>query len=169
MDRLGNEGTLELLRERHPNATLALPEPKATGHADATLELDAGHWRVVCETLRSDRRLAFDYLMSLAAVDRPPDSIEVVAHLFSYAQHATLALRTRLPRAEPRVPSLVSVWPAAGWHEREQYDLLGVIFQEHPDLRRILMPDDWEGHPLRKDYVKPDRYHGIDNTRPKNG
>ncbi len=93
----------------------------------------------------------------------------MVAHLFSYAQRATLALRTRLPRAEPRVPSLVSVWPAAGWHEREQYDLLGVIFEEHPDLRRILMPDDWEGHPLRKDYVKPDRYHGIDNTRPKNG
>ncbi|MFN7955249.1 MAG: NADH-quinone oxidoreductase subunit C [bacterium] len=169
MDRLGNEATLGILRERHPDATLAFTEPKATGHQDATLEVDAARLREVCQTLRDDRRLGFDFLMSIAAVDRPPETIEVVAHLFSYAQRATLAVRTRVPRNDPRVPSLVAVWPAAGWHEREQFDLLGVVFEEHPDLRRILMPDDWEGHPLRKDYVKPDRYHGIDNTRPKNG
>lgn len=169
MDGLGNDALLALLSERHPTATLRFTEPRSSGYQDRTLEIDARHWRGICVTLRDDSRLRFDYLVSLAAVDRPPESIEVVTHLFSYTHRAALAIRTTLPRDEPRVPSLAEVWPAAGWHEREQFDLLGVAFEGHPDLRRILMPDDWEGHPLRKDYVKPDRYHGIDNTRPKNG
>ncbi|MBK7972498.1 MAG: NADH-quinone oxidoreductase subunit C [Deltaproteobacteria bacterium] len=169
MDDFGNDALLTLLSERHPTATLTVPGPRPTGHQDRTLEVDAPHLREVCVTLRDEPRLSYDYLMSLTAVDRPPDSIEVVAHVFSYSHRSMLAIRTNLPRNAPKVPSLSPVWPAAGWHEREQFDLVGVLFEGHPDLRRIMMPDDWEGHPLRKDYVKPDRYHGIDNTRPKNG
>jgi len=169
MDGLGNEALLALLSERHPTATLRFTEPRTAGYQDRTLEVDPTHLRAVCVTLRDDPGLRYDYLMSVAAVDRPPGGIEVVTHVFSYAHHSALAVRTMVPREDPRVPSLSAVWPAAGWHEREQFDLLGVVFDGHPDLRRILLPDDWEGHPLRKDYVKPDRYHGIDNTRPKNG
>lgn len=169
MDALGNDELLALLSERHPTATLAFAVPRATGYQDRTLDVDAPHLRAICVTLRDDPGLRFDYLMSLTAVDRPPASIEIISHLFSYPHRSMLAVRTTVAREAPRVPSVADLWPAAGWHEREQFDLVGVVFDGHPDLRRILMPDDWEGHPLRKDYVKPDRYHGIDNTRPKNG
>src|SRR6266571_516606 len=71
-----------------------------------------------------------------------------------------------LPREDPAIPTLVNVWSVANWQERECYDLLGVLFEGHPDLRRLLLPDDWEGYPLRKDYGEKDEYHGIPTTRP---
>jgi len=67
----------------------------------------------------------------------------------------------RVPKDNPHVPSVESVWKTANWHEREAYDLIGVVFDGHPDLRRILLPDDWEGHPLRKDYKVPEFYNGM--------
>lgn len=93
---------------------------------------------------------------------------ELVYHLWSTAARVSIVLKTKLPRWKadqpgqlPEIASVAGVWRTADWHEREVYDLSGVWFTGHPDLRRILCPEDWEGHPLRKDYVQPLEYHGI--------
>jgi NADH-quinone oxidoreductase subunit C len=133
----------------------------------------------VCTYLRDEPSLAFDYCNSVTAVDYfEPDEkkaakvtrqphVEVVYHLFSMRHKHSLVLKVMLPRwggeegELPEVSSVASVWSTADWHERECYDLLGVNFTDHPNLRRILCPEDWVGHPLRKDYEMPLEYHGI--------
>lgn len=110
----------------------------------------------VCRFLRDDPDLAFDFLSDVTGVDRlllPERSprFEVVYHLYSLQHKRRLRLKVRVDEGEP-VPTVTGIWVTATWHEREVYDLFGVPFEGHPDLRRILMPDDWEGHPLRKDY-----------------
>ena len=82
-------------------------------------------------------------------------------HLYSIPHDIHLALKVELDRTKPEVDSVTEIWKTADWHEREAYDLLGIHFKNHPDLRRILLPDDWEGHPLRKDYVEQEKYHEI--------
>lgn len=105
--------------------------------------------------LRDDPRLAFKSLQAITAIDRPSDNrIEVVYLLCSMAHHAAISLKVLCDRADPHVPSVTGLWPGADWHEREAFDLMGVVFDGHPCLRRILNPDDWVGHPLRKDYKK---------------
>jgi NADH-quinone oxidoreductase subunit C len=113
---------------------------------------------------KSDPELAFDNLMCLSAVDYPkedPPRMELVYHLFSYRHHHSFVLKVHLPREDARVPTVEKVWGVANWHEREAYDLFGIAFEGHSDLRRILLPDDWQGHPLRKDWVDPDFYNGM--------
>jgi NADH-quinone oxidoreductase subunit C len=113
---------------------------------------------------KSDPDLALDNLMCLSAVDYPKDDpprFEVVYHLFSYKHHHTFVLRVDLPRDNPVVPTVEGVWSVANWHEREAFDLFGITFSGHSDPRRILLPDDWEGHPMRKDWVDPDFYNGM--------
>ncbi len=108
--------------------------------------------------------LAFDNLMCLSAVDynkETPPRIEIVYHLFSYEHRHAFVLKVMLPRENPALPTVEGVWGVANWHEREAYDLFGVVFTGHSDMRRILLPDDWEGHPLRKDWVDPDFYNGM--------
>lgn len=97
---------------------------------------------------------SFDMLLSVAGVDKKTHR-ESVAHVFSLATNTTVVLKVKVDESE-ECPSLVPVWPAANWHERESYDLMGIIYCGHPDLRRILMPVDWVGHPLRKDYKEED-------------
>jgi len=121
-------------------------------------------FRVVMEALRKEPSLAFDYLQLVTAVDWLTH-FDVVYHLWSMSNAHKVAVKITVDRTNPRLPTVSDLWPAADWHEREQYDLLGVIFEGHPDLRRILCPEDWEGHPLRKDYVQPLEYHGISNVR----
>jgi NADH-quinone oxidoreductase subunit C len=87
--------------------------------------------------------------------------MEVIYTLYSIPNHFTLHLRVVLDRTLPSVSSVSSIWRTADWHEREAFDLLGIQFSGHSDLRRILLPEDWEGHPLRKDYVEQSKYHGI--------
>jgi NADH-quinone oxidoreductase subunit C len=113
---------------------------------------------------RDDAELDFDNLMNLSVVDYPkenPPRFELVYHLFSYAKRHTVVLKVHLPREQPAVATVEGVWPVANWHEREAFDLFGITFTGHSDLRRILLPDDWQGHPLRKDWVDPDFYNGM--------
>jgi NADH-quinone oxidoreductase subunit C len=113
---------------------------------------------------KADPDLAFDNLMCLSAVDYPketPPRIEMVYHLFSYTHRHVFVLKAMVPRESPALPTVEGVWSVANWHEREAYDLFGVVFTGHSDMRRILLPDDWEGHPLRKDWVDPDFYNGM--------
>ncbi len=113
---------------------------------------------------KADPDLAFDNLMCLAGVDFPkeqPARMEVVYHLLSYRHSHTFTLKVYVPRESPALPTVEGVWGVANWHEREAYDLLGIVFTGHSDLRRILLPDDWVGHPLRKDWTDPDFYNGM--------
>ncbi len=113
---------------------------------------------------KSDPGLAMDNLMCLAGVDYPkeePPRMEVVYQLYSYAHHHTFALKVHLPRENPAVPTLEGLFGVANFHERECWDLFGIVFTGHSDMRRILLPDDWEGHPLRKDWEDPEYYNGM--------
>lgn len=111
------------------------------------------HWRKVVEHLRFDEELLFDYPEAMAGTDYPAQGyIEVVLYLHSMKHGHFLAVKTRTPRENAEVPSLTPLYNGVNWEEREIFDLLGVTFTGHPDLRRIMMPDDYEGHPLRKDY-----------------
>jgi NADH-quinone oxidoreductase subunit C len=103
---------------------------------------------------RVKRDLKFERLTSVTGVDRFPAEprFEVVYHLQSVANKVRLRLKVRLPGENPRIESAVPVYRSADWYERETFDLFGIVFLNHPDLRRIMMPEDWEGHPLRKDY-----------------
>ena len=135
---------------------------------------------VVCRFLRDDPRLRFDLLLNISGVDyleidpkKAPKAgfephLEVVYHFMSFTHRHRFTLKLMLPRWEdgkpgelPEVPSVARLWRTADWHEREVYDLCGVRFTGRPDLTRILLSDDWVGHPLRKDYEFPLEYHGI--------
>jgi NADH-quinone oxidoreductase subunit C len=120
----------------------------------------------VCRFLKTEPGLEFDCLSNLSGVDYPKRNvIEMVYHLYSYRHRHLFTLKVDALRDAPVVPSVASIWNHAEWQEREVFDLLGVTFAGHPDLRRILMPEDWPGHPLRKDFVEPEEYHGISTSR----
>jgi NADH-quinone oxidoreductase subunit C len=120
----------------------------------------------VCRFLKSEPGLDFDFLEDLTALDWPKkNAIEVVYHLLSYSHRHAFKLKVEADRAAPSVPTVEGVWKTANWFEREVYDLFGVAFPGHPDLRRIMLPDDWVGHPLRKDYQEAGGWHGITNVR----
>lgn len=136
------------------------------------LLLPADRLLAACTTLRDDPALAFDAVMDVTGYDllkfpaTPPcDDIAVVYLLRSMRHRHLLTLKVLAPRAACRVPSVAGLWPAAIYFEREVFDLLGVEFTGHPDLRRIMCPDDWIGHPLRKDYVYPETYNGVPHLR----
>ncbi len=117
----------------------------------------------VCEIIYQHDQLYFDFLSSITASDNGEESgmMDVIYHFSSLVYELKLTLKVVLDRTQPEIQSLCSIWKAANWHEREAYDLLGVKFLNHPDLRRILLPHNWEGHPLRKDYDEQEYYHGI--------
>jgi len=111
----------------------------------------------IARFLKADDRLLMDHLELLGGVDYK-DRMEVVYVLYSMTHRHRYTLKCRLPRETPKLASVESVWRVANWHEREAYDMFGIVFEDHPDLRRILCPDDWEGYPLRKDYKFPEIY-----------
>lgn len=118
--------------------------------------------RALAKTLRDDEQLRFNTLMCLSGVHyQKEEELGVTYHLHSTIHGHTLVLKVRVPEEEPDVPSVEAIWKTANWHEREAYDLIGVRFSGHPDLRRILTPQDWEGHPLRKDYEQQETYNNV--------
>ncbi|HXV47865.1 MAG TPA: NADH-quinone oxidoreductase subunit C [Candidatus Binatia bacterium] len=120
----------------------------------------------ICRFLRNSPGYRFEVLSDLTALDWPKEEkIQVVYHLFSYAQNHQIVLKVDLPRDNPKVATVEEIWKVANWFEREVYDLFGVIFEGHSDLRRIMLPEDWVGYPLRKDYVEQEEYDGISTQR----
>lgn len=117
----------------------------------------------VCSFLHEQEGLYFDSLSCLTGIDNGPDhgTMEVAYNLYSIPYNHYLMLKVQVDRTNPQVPSVASIWRTADWHEREAYDLLGITFDGHPDLRRILLPNDWVGYPLRKDYQEQEKYHGM--------
>lgn len=138
----------------------------ATGVADAvshvvvdrgeiTFHVRREHLLPVVQVLRDDERLRFEFLASLSGVHFPQDTgreLHVVLHLLSMTYNRRIRVEVAVPDADPHLPSVVSVYPTADWQEREAWDMFGIVFDGHPALTRILMPDDWPGHPQRKDY-----------------
>lgn len=116
-----------------------------------TLVLDKGSWPQAAPLLRDHEALRFNYLRNVSGVDYETH-LEVVYHLLSLGSKADVAIKIRTDRDEASIPSATPTWSTANWNEREIFDLLGIDFAGHPDMRRIMMPDDWVGHPLRKDY-----------------
>lgn len=138
----------DTIRAQFPDAVVE----SSDSHGVPSLRLQPAALKGVCELLKSK---GFDYLADVTAVDWQ-DRIEVLYQLTAIESNNKVTLRVNLDRANPVVDSVTSVWRGAEYQEREVYDLMGVKFTGHPDLRRILLPEDWEGYPLRKDYVIPD-------------
>ena len=144
---LGGEAILSIDENCTPGAIVLAPE-KLLEHM---------------EVLHADEQLYFDQLSCVTGIDNGPETgtMEVIYQLYSIAYNHHLTVKVQLNRDQPLVPSLTPIWKTADWHEREAYDLLGIHFENHPDLRRILLPADWEGHPLRKDYQHQEYYRGV--------
>lgn len=130
-------------------------QPQITVASDRLVE--------VCIFLRDTNALYFDTLSCLSGLDNGVEksTMEIIYHLYSIPYNHSLVLKVETPRENSEVPSVSKVWRTADWHEREAYDMFGIKFSGHPDLRRILLPADWEGFPLRKDYQEQEYYHGI--------
>jgi NADH-quinone oxidoreductase subunit C len=147
-DQLGSAITEVVADDKHPR-----------------VHTTAENWRKVAEFIFNDSDLAFDWLGCLSGVDYVADNqLCGVYDLYSTKHGHWFAVKVYVDRDKPNIPSVMDLWPAADWHEREAFDMYGIIFDGHTDLRRILCPEDWVGYPLRKDYQFPREYHGIPGT-----
>lgn len=164
------EEICSILNTQFPDAITATELDTARPYAVVAAEA----WPQVAAFLRDDERLGFNFLRCISGIDLlADDKLACVYDLLALppisAVHVMkacheFAVRVVTDRNAPRIPSVAHVWRAADWHEREAFDMMGIDFPGHPELRRILCPEDWEGHPLRKDYVFPTEYHGIPGT-----
>jgi NADH-quinone oxidoreductase subunit C len=139
------------LQREQPNSVSEI----TTALGETTIVVAREHVGAACAFLKVTPGYEFNFLADLCGFDRGPEEeprLEVNYHLFSTTKHHRLRLKVLLNEEDAHVPTVTTVWRTADWHERETYDLFGVIFDGHPDLRRILLPDDWQGHALRKDF-----------------
>lgn len=145
-------GTKELLPELVEKIYRQFPNIIKEKYLDwHTLIVDREELIPLCEFLKIDSELDFDFLTDLSGVDYLK-YMEVVYHLYSYDKQHKLALKTRVTRDDPTIPSVTGLWSTADWHEREAYDLYGIVFRGHPNLKRIFCTDDFPGHAFRKDF-----------------
>ncbi len=147
-DNLGEIPVAAAIEAAEPGAVLG----GGLAYGEANLEVRPDKLVAVCRFLKDQQQ--FVRLADLTAVDYHPREprFEVIYHLHSIGKNQRLRLKCRVPEADAEVDSITSVWRSANWHEREVFDLFGIVFRGHPNLRRIMLPEDWEGHPLRKDY-----------------
>jgi NADH-quinone oxidoreductase subunit C len=138
----------------------AVVELQGEGCAPAFVVVVPAAVNEIARFLRDDPSLSFDSLMCLSGVDYK-EKLAVAYHLYSMRHRHAVGVKAFLPRETPSLPTVDDVWPTSNFHEREAFDLFGIVFEGSKDLRRILLPEDWEGYPLRKDYKYPDFYHGI--------
>lgn len=141
----------EKLRERFPEEVLDIKEFR--GQISVTMNKDK--ILNIFRYLHDDPDLFFDYLVDVCGADylgKKEKRFEVVYHLYSIKHRHALRVKAEVTADKPSIDSVVGIWAGANWHEREAYDMYGIVFNGHPDLRRILLPEDWEGYPLRKDY-----------------
>jgi len=148
-----SERVLRVLKDKFGDAILETH----SAWGDDTALVAASRWKEICVFLRHDPPMNFDMLVDLCGVDYPDRNprIEVVVHLYSVARRHRVRIKARVGNADmggAEIDSIADVWPGANWFERETYDLMGVTFKGHPDLRRILLYPEFEGHPLLKDY-----------------
>jgi NADH-quinone oxidoreductase subunit C len=139
------------LQQEHPDWVTEVVEV----HGEVTAVVPPLHIEDVCHALKNGVETKFDFLADICGADRGVEEeprFEVNYHLFSTTVHHRIRLKVLLNETNAHVPTVTGVWRTANWHERETFDLFGVIFDGHPDLRRILLPDDWQGHALRKDF-----------------
>lgn len=154
------EEIFNLLKDKYPDYILELKTDQPT---EPVIIVDALQVDKVCSFLSKDENLNFNSLMNLSGVDEIKENkLSVYYHLESTNLKHKITLKTSTDRNKPEISSVVEIWQGANWHEREAYDMFGIIFLNHPDLRRILMPYDWDaGYPLRKDYENPEFYQGM--------
>jgi NADH-quinone oxidoreductase subunit C len=147
-EQLQSSSTVQALESAEPQAIVG----GKLDREELTLEIAVERIAAVCRFLKVEQKFA--RLCSVTAVDWYPAEprFEVVYHLHSPERNERLRLKCRLPAAEPEIDSVTAVWRGANWYERETFDLFGIRFRNHPGLRRIMLPEDWEGYPLRKDY-----------------
>ena len=165
------EQALAVIEEAVPGAVVA----KELGGQHPWIQVGAEHIPAVCRALLEHDSTQMDCCHLISGTDYPDDNeIEVLYHLCSYSVPAPegyakradkndpwVCIRARLPRDKPEVPTVMDLWTGADWHERETYDLVGIVFTGRERLERILLPEDWPGHPLRRDWEFPAEYHGI--------
>lgn len=152
----------DALKEKFGDAIVKLDESVK----DPFIVVDPAKWHEIAKELHDNPEFAFDFMMSIAGVDYPDEKlIRVVYHLWSYRNRHKLVVKVELDRENPVVDSVDDIWANVNWLERETYDLFGVTFEGNRNLTRLLMPEDWEGYPMRKDYEEPEEYHGIKTDR----
>lgn len=144
------EQAVSLVKDNLPDDVLGVE----TFRGDTTITVEPQAIVTATKLLRDDPELEFNFLSMLTAVDYFPQEprFMVAYRLYSMPNNTSIGLRVPVPGNDPKLPTIESVYPNANWHEREVYDMFGITFEDHSDMRRILMPHDWEGHPLRKDY-----------------
>jgi NADH-quinone oxidoreductase subunit C len=151
-DEAFDELELALAERAIPSSAI---ENVVVDRGELTIFVRAQHLLAVAAVLRDDPGLRFEICHSVSGVHYPAErgrELHAVLHLLSITHRRRLRIEVTCPESDPHIPSVTSIWPSADWHERETWDMFGVIFDGHPALTRILMPDDWPGHPQRKDY-----------------
>ena len=143
--------------------------PGSTTDGDNFIQLYPEKWFEIAFWLKKEESLFFDSLQCQMGVDIGEENLESRYNLHSMKHDHYVEIRIAVPRSSPKIPSVEQIWRIADWFERETYDMLGIEFVGHRDLRRILLPDDWEGWPLRKDYQEQETYHGIVVPKVKEG
>jgi NADH-quinone oxidoreductase subunit C len=153
-----NQEISEILKQRFPDSIV---EVKSENVVAPFVKISPTKWKDIALFLRDDQEMQFDFLMCLSGVDYGKGTLGAVYNIYSMNKKHKINIKIDVNADAAEIPSVAEVWHTANWHEREAFDLIGIRFTGHPDPRRILMPYDWEGHPLRKDYEVPEFYHGM--------